>query len=144
MSRQLIVGGISTVGSVIANIFGGWSDGLTVLCIFMIIDFITGMTAAAMGTSEKSINGGISSGIIWRGILKKIMTLVMVVVGAQLDKLTGASYIKDAVVIAYCITEVVSIIENAGLIGLPVPAVIQKVIDVLKEKNDNIDITGGD
>lgn len=144
MSRQLIVGGISTVGSVIANLFGGWSDGLTVLCIFMIIDFITGMTAAAMGTSEKSINGGISSGIIWRGILKKIMTLVMVVVGAQLDKLTGASYIKDAVVIAYCITEVVSIIENAGLIGLPVPAVIQKVIDVLKEKNDNIDITGGD
>lgn len=144
MSRQLIVGGISTVGSVIANLFGGWSDGLTVLCIFMIIDFITGMTAAAMGTSEKSINGGISSGIIWRGILKKIMTLAMVVVGAQLDKLTGASYIKDAVVIAYCITEVVSIIENAGLIGLPVPAVIQKVIDVLKEKNDNIDITGGD
>lgn len=144
MSRQLIVGGISTVGSVIANLFGGWSDGLTVLCIFMIIDFITGMTAAAMGASEKSINGGISSGIIWRGILKKIMTLVMVVVGAQLDKLTGASYIKDAVVIAYCITEVVSIIENAGLIGLPVPAVIQKVIDVLKEKNDNIDITGGD
>lgn len=140
MKNQAVMGGISAVGSFVAGLFGGWSDGLTILCIFMVIDFITGMTAAAMGESEKSKNGGISSQAIWRGILKKLMTLVIVVVGAQLDKLTGANYIRDAVVIAYCITEVVSIIENAGLIGLPVPSIIQKVIDVLKEKNDSQEV----
>lgn len=139
MKGQFILGGIGAVGSFIAGLFGGWSDGLMILCIFMVIDFITGMTAAAMGESGKSTNGGISSQVIWKGILKKLMTLVLVVVGAQLDRLTGANYIRDTVVIAYCITEVVSIIENAGLIGLPVPSIIQKVIDVLKEKNDNTD-----
>lgn len=139
MKGQFILGGIGIVGSFIASLFGGWSDGLTILCIFMVIDFITGMTAAAMGESEKSPNGGISSQVIWKGILKKLMTLVLVVVGAQLDRLTGANYIRDTVVIAYCIAEVVSIIENAGLIGLPVPSIIQKVIDVLKEQNNNTD-----
>lgn len=136
--------GLSTLGGVIgamiAGLFGGWSEGLTVLCIFMVIDFISGLVGAALNHSSKTKTGGISSKVIYIGIIKKIFTLVMVVVGAQLDNLIGANYIRDAVVIAYIITETISIIENAGLIGLPVPSVIQKVIEVLKEKNDSIEV----
>lgn len=132
------VGGI--IGSFFAGLFGGWSTGISVLCIFIVLDFITGLVGAALCKSNKSETGGINSKVIWIGILKKILELMMVVIGHQLDLLIGATYIRDAVVIAYIITETVSIIENAGLIGLPIPSIITKVIDVLKNKNDNIDI----
>lgn len=125
--------------AIVTSLFGGWSHGLTVLCIFMLIDFVTGFVSALMNKSDKSSSGGLSSKVIWVGIIKKVMTLVIVVVGAQLDTLTGASYIRDTVVIGYIITETISIIENAGLIGLPIPPIIKRVIDVLKAKNDNIE-----
>lgn len=128
------------IGSVIAGLFGGWSTGISVLCLFIVLDFITGIVGAALCKSEKSETGGINSKVIWVGILKKILELMMVVVGHQFDLLLGATYIRDAVVIAYIITETVSIIENAGLIGLPIPPIITKVIDVLKNKNDNINV----
>lgn len=129
------IGGV--IGSFIAGLFGGWDIGISVLCIFIMFDLITGLTSAALCKSKKSESGGINSKVIWIGIMKKILELMMVVIGHQLDLLIGANYIRDAVVIAYIITETISIIENAGLIGLPVPTVITKVIDVLKNKNDN-------
>lgn len=136
MKNEFIVWIVSICGSVIAGLFGGWTIGLSVLCLFMLIDFITGIIAATMGDSPKSPNGGISSKVIWIGIIKKLTTLVMCVVAAQLDKLTGFNYIRDTVVIAYIITETISIIENAGLIGIPIPSVLEKVIDILKANND--------
>lgn len=132
------VGGV--VGSFLAGLFGGWSTGIYVLCIFIVFDFITGLVGAALCKSDKSESGGINSKVIWLGVMKKVLELMMVVIGHQLDLLIGATYIRDAVVIAYIITETISIIENAGLIGLPVPSIITKVIDVLKNKNDNIPI----
>lgn len=132
------VGGI--IGSFIFGLFGGWSTGISVLCIFIVLDFITGIIGAILCKSEKSESGGLNSKVIWLGIIKKVLELTMVAVGHQFDLLLGATYIRDAVVIAYIITETVSIIENAGLIGLPIPPIIKKVIDVLKNKNDSIDI----
>lgn len=140
MKGNIINGILATLGSVIAGLFGGWTSGLTVLCIFMVIDFISGIAAALVNKSSKTNTGGLSSKVIWTGIIKKIFTLAMVVVGAQLDILSGANYIRDAVVIAYVITETISIVENAGLIGLPIPSILQKVIDVLKEKNEGIEV----
>lgn len=140
MKVNIVSGVVATIGSVVAGLFGGWTNGLTILCIFMIIDFISGITAALINKSSKTNTGGLSSKVIWVGIIKKLFTLVMVVVGAQLDILTGANYIRDAVVIAYIITETISIIENAGLIGIPIPSIIEKVIDVLKDKNESIDV----
>lgn len=136
-----IITAMGMVGAFVTSLFGGWSEGLTVLCIFMIIDFITGIIAALLCKSDKTSSGGISSNEIFKGIVKKIVILIMVVVGAQLDRIIDTSYIRDTVVIAYIVNETVSIIENAGLIGLPVPSIITKVIDVLKNKNeDNVEM----
>ena len=137
---NMMSGIFGAIGSIIAGLFGGWSTGISVLCIFIVLDFVTGIIGAALCKSNKSETGGINSKVIWIGILKKILELMMVVVGHQFDLLLGANYIRDAVVIAYIITETVSIIENAGLIGLPIPPIITKVIDVLKNKNDNISV----
>lgn len=127
---------IGTIGSLIVGLLGGWSEGLQVLCIFMLIDFTTGIITALLGKSHKTTTGTLGSNAIFKGVAKKIFMLLMVVVGAQLDLITGATYIRDAVVIAYIVTECVSIIENAGLIGVPIPKVITKVIDILKQKEE--------
>ena len=67
--------------------------------------------------------------------------LFFVLIACRLDLLLGATYIKDMVCIAFILNELISIVENIGLMGVPVPPVITKAIDVLK-KNDN-KINGG-
>lgn len=125
------------VGSFLAGLFGGWSTGISVLCIFIVIDFVTGLISASLCKSHKTASGGLSSRVVWQGVAKKLFELILVVVGHQLDLLIGASYVRDAVVIMYIVTEGISILENASLIGLPIPNVIKRVLDVLKEQSDN-------
>ena len=125
------------VGSFLASLFGGWSTGISVLCIFIVLDFVTGFVAAALCKSHKTSSGGLSSKVIWTGIAKKLFELILVVMGHELDLLIGANYVRDAVVIAYIVTEGLSILENACLLGLPIPSVVKKVLDVLKTKSED-------
>lgn len=122
--------------AIITNCFGGWSGAMTTLLIFMAIDYITGIVVATVfKKSGKSATGGLESRAGWKGLCKKGVTLVIVLVAYRLDLLIGTSYIKDAVVIAFCTNELISIIENAGLMGVPIPDTITKTIDVLKRNN---------
>ena len=119
--------------AIITNCFGGWSGAMTTLLIFMAIDYITGIVVATVfKKSGKSATGGLESRAGWKGLCKKGVTLVIVLVAYRLDLLIGTSYIKDAVVIAFCTNELISIVENAGLMGVPIPDTITKTIDVLK------------
>lgn len=70
------------------------------------------------------------------GAFEKGMTLVIVLVAARLDIVLGTAFVRDAVVIAYIVNETISIIENAGLMGLPVPDVIMSAIEQLQGKNE--------
>lgn len=70
----------------------------------------------------------------WKGLCRKGVTLLVVLVACRLDLLTGANFIRDAVVIAFIANEAISILENAGLMGVPIPVVITRAIDVLKNK----------
>lgn len=95
--------------------------------------------ALVFGKSNKSANGALSSSACRKGLIKKICTLLIVVVAQRIDILTGSEYIRNAVVIAFCVSELISICENAGLMGiLPegVQKILNKAIDVLKNKND--------
>lgn len=119
------------VGSFIAGLFGGWDTALATLLIFMAVDYVTGLIVAAVGKSPK---GKLSSKIGWRGLAKKCVVLLLVLVAAQLDITLGTSYIRDAVCISFCLNELLSITENAGLLGVPLPAVITKAIELLQTK----------
>ena len=122
--------------AIITNCFGGWSGAMTTLLIFMAIDYITGIVVATVfKKSGKSATGGLESRAGWKRLCKKGVTLLIVLVAYRLDLLIGTSYIKDAVVIAFCTNELISIVENAGLMGVPIPDTITKTIDVLK-RND--------
>ena len=137
--REGIFAVAGIVGSVIASFFGGWDAALATLLIFMGIDYLTGLIVAGVFKRSKTENGALESRAGWKGLCRKGVTLLVVLVACRLDLVMGSNFIRDAVVIAFTANEAVSIIENAGLMGVPIPAVITKTIDVLKKKEESGD-----
>ena len=129
---------IGACGGFIASIFGGWDAALTTLVIFMAIDYITGIIVAGVfHNSKKTKSGSLESKAGWKGICRKGMSLLIVIIACRLDLLMGTTYTKDTVIIAFIVNETISIIENAGLMGIKIPTIIQKAIEVLKKEDDN-------
>lgn len=125
------------LGSLVASLFGGWTASLTTLLIFMGVDYATGIICAGVfHKSQKTKTGALESRAGWKGLCRKGMILLLVLVGHRLDLAIGANYIRDAVCIAFIANEAISIIENAGLMGIKLPAVLTKAIDVLKNKGE--------
>jgi toxin secretion/phage lysis holin len=98
---------------------------------------VTGLVVAGVfKKSPKTANGALESKAGWKGLCRKGMTLLIVLVAAQLEKVTGTDIIRNAVIIGYVANEGLSIIENAGLMGLPIPGIIKNAIDILKKKTE--------
>lgn len=136
-TKAAILGGVAIVGGAISQAFGGWDSAMMTLLIFMAIDYLSGLIVAGVfHSSDKSETGTLNSAACWQGLLKKSMTLVIVLVAARLDIVLGTAFVRDAVVIAYIVNETISIIENAGLMGLPVPDAIMSAIEQLQGKNE--------
>lgn len=128
---------IGAIGAYVANLFGGWDAGLSTLVIFMAIDYITGLIVAGVfHTSPKTETGALQSKAGLRGLCKKGMVLLVVLVAVRLDVLIGTAYVRDATIIAFCVNEVISIIENAGLMGINLPAPIRNALDILQKKGN--------
>jgi len=135
--KQGILTIIGAIGAFVSSIFGGWDAGLTTLVIFMAIDYFTGLIVAGVfRKSGKTENGALNSKAGLQGIAKKIMMLLMVLVAVRLDIMTGTNYVRDAVIIALCGNELISIIENAGLMGVPIPRKLEEAIEVLSRKGE--------
>ena len=138
--KYAIYTGIEMLGSLIASFFGGWTESLSTLLIFMGIDYVTGLiTAGVFRKSKKTETGSLESNTCFKGLCRKGMILFFVLIGYRLDLAIGTSYIRDAVCIGFIANELVSIVENAGLMGIPIPAVVTESIDILKNntKSDN-------
>lgn len=135
--KTAVLAAIGTIGGGIAALFGGWTSAMTTLVIFMVIDYITGIIVAGVfHRSGKSKSGALESRAGFKGLCRKGMILLILLVACRLDLMLGTGYIKDCVCIAFVVNETLSIIENAGLMGVPVPQVIMKAIDVLKAKEE--------
>lgn len=128
---------IGTIGSAVASLFGGWTEDLTTLLIFMGVDFVMGLSIAAVWKkSGKSESGALNSISAWKGLCRKGISLLVVLVAHRLDITLDTSYIKTAVVIAFIANEAISIVENVGIMGVPLPNIITKAIDILKDKSE--------
>lgn len=137
MMKNLFCGALGAIGAAIAWLFGGWTMALTTLLIFMLIDYITGVIVAGVfHKSGKSKSGSLSSAAGIKGLAKKGMILFFVLIAYRLDLQLGVCYIKDAACIAFMANELLSIVENAGLMGVPIPSPIVKAIEVLKKSSD--------
>ena len=140
MKENIFVTIIGVIGGAISTVFGGWSAAMTTLLIFMGIDYITGLIVAGVfNNSPKTNSGALESRAGWKGLCRKCVTLLMVLIACRLDMVLNTTFIRDCVVVAYIANETISIIENAGLMGIPIHSVIVKAIDVLKSKAEDVD-----
>lgn len=136
-AKAAVMGAAAVVGGVIGQAFGGWNAAMTTLLVFMAIDYLSGLVVAGIfKASDKTESGSLNSIACWKGLFKKGMTLIIVLVAAQLDTVLGTAFMRDAVVIAYIVNETISIVENAGLMGLPIPDVIMSAIEQLQNKDN--------
>ena len=138
-----IVKGVFAVAGAIAGIFGEWNALLTILAVCMVLDYISGLIVAAMGRSPKTPGGGIDSKVGFAGLAKKAFIILIVLLATVLDNALGVGRMvfQTAATCYYIGNEGLSIVENAGIIGVPVPAGLKKAMEQRRDKNDN---TGGD
>lgn len=121
----------------IINLMGGWSEDLTTLLIFMGVDFILGLLIAGFWQkSNKSESGALSSWSAWKGLCRKGVSLLIVLIGYRLDVTLGVEYIRTAVILAFIANEGISILENIGIMGVKYPEALKKALDVLTNKSE--------
>lgn len=133
--KEVICATVGLVGSFIAKALGGWDAALATLIIFMGVDYLMGLIVAGVfHRSKKTENGALESNVGWKGLCKKGVTLLFVLVAYRLDLALGLDFIRTTVIIGFMANELISIIENAGLMGIPIPGVLGKAIDILTQK----------
>lgn len=139
----VILAALGAFGSgIVAVLWGGWSQPMTVLCILMGLDYISGVVVALVfHASPKTQSGGASSLIGMKGLLRKLFLILIVAAAYQIDRIIGTNYLRDAVAIAFIANEALSLVENAGLMGIPIPKALLKGIDVLKGKAEETPAT---
>lgn len=124
-------------GGFVTVLWGGWSQPMTVLCIMMGLDYVSGVVVALVfHASPKTDSGGASSLIGLKGLLRKLFLVLIVAAAYQVDKMIGTNYLRDAVALAFMVNEALSLLENAGLMGIPIPKVLLRGIDALKGKTE--------
>lgn len=137
--KEGICTAVGLFGSMVAAAFGGWDEALITLIIFMVVDYISGMVVAGVfHNSKKTSTGTLESRAGWKGLCRKCVTLLFVLVAYRLDIVIGVDYIRNAVIIGFIANELISIVENAGLMGVPLPKVIANAIDVLTTKSEKV------
>ena len=133
--KEIICAVTGITGSLVAKAFGGWDAALTTLIIFMAADYLTGfIVAGVFHQSKKSQNGALESRVGWKGLCRKGVTLLFVLIAYRLDLALNLDFIRTTVIIGFMANELISIIENAGLMGIPIPKILGRAIDILTQK----------
>lgn len=132
--KDMALAAMAALGSVLANLFGGWDVALQVLVSFMAADYLTGLIVAGVfKKSPKSEGGALESRAGFKGLVRKGGILLMVLVAVWLDKLLGAAYVRTAVCLFFIANEGLSILENLGLMGVPMLPFLKNMLEALKE-----------
>ncbi len=123
-------------GAALAAAFGGWDAAMTALMVCISVDYISGsIVALVFHASRKSETGAYNSAYGLKGLCKKELMLLFVLVAVQIDCLMGSDYVRDAVCIGFSANEILSIIENLGLAGIPMPQAVVKALEQLQKKS---------
>ena len=135
--KDIFCWGCACVSSAILYLVGDITMPFIILLVFICTDYITGLILSGIfKKSKKTESGGLSSEIGFKGIIKKVCIIICVIVANLLDTALGTNYIRNVVIISFMTNEVISIIENLGLIGVKIPKAITNAIDILKKKED--------
>lgn len=128
-------GVIGAIGGIVTTILGTWTLAITIMVICMGVDIITGVTVAKFFVnSPKTESGGYSSREVRKGLMRKGGMCLVVLIAHYVDLLIGTQYVRDAVVVFTVFNEIMSILENVALMGVPIPKILLKGLDVLHEQ----------
>ena len=123
------------LGSALCWAFGGWDAAMGALLMCMAVDYVSGsVVALVFHKSLKTESGSYNSAYGLKGLCKKGLMLLFVLVAVQVDRILGADYVRDAVCIGFCANEVLSIVENLGLAGIPMPQAVTKALEQLQKE----------
>lgn len=126
---------LGVLGSAVCWAFGGWDAAMAALVVCIAVDYISGsIVALVFHKSSKTESGAYNSAYGLKGLCKKGLMLLFVLVAVQVDRVLGSDYVRDAVCIGFCANEILSIIENLGLAGIPMPEAIIKALEQLQKK----------
>ena len=135
--KEILTAGVGALGGLMSWLYGGFGDAMLVLIVFMALDYMTGLIVAGVfHKSSKSETGALESKAGWKGLCRKGMTLGIVMMAALLDRVMGTAYIRDAVVVGFIFNESLSILENAGLMGVSYPRALKNALDLLNQTGE--------
>lgn len=133
---------LAALGGAIASFFTGLPPIIWILLAVMTLDYVTGIICGFMGKSPKTENGGLSSSEAFKGLLKKALILLVVLLAALLDKAvsmgTGITFeaVAGATALWFIASEGFSIVENAASMGIPIPKILLQALEIVKQKGD--------
>ena len=129
---------VAIAAGVLSWLVGGFDTPILALLICMGADYVTGLIVAGVfHASPKTSGGGLDSRVGWKGLARKFVTL-LIVVGANLaDLMLELGYIRDAVIAGFCANECISILENAGLMGIRIPKALGAALEKLSQEAEH-------
>ena len=140
MIKESLCTSVGIVGSMIISLLGGWDVPMQALIICMIIDYLSGLAVAGIfHKSKKSENGALNSRSGLKGLCMKCMILFIIVAIVQVGKVLNVDWLRNATIIGFISNEFISIVENAGLMGMRLPKPVYKAIDILNDKEKEND-----
>lgn len=123
---------IITASAGVVGFFTSFSVATQMLLVFLMVDYMTGLFVAIDNKSTKSKSGGFNSSVGFKGILKKISIILLLGCVAYLDKHFNTTF-YTIFTVAFAFNEFSSILENMGLMGIPIPNKVKKALDILQE-----------
>jgi toxin secretion/phage lysis holin len=128
MKQNIVNGVASLAGGAITFLVGGWSELLTLFLFIIVLDYVSGISASIIEGK------GLSSAVGYKGLLKKFAIILIVALSFQIDKALGLNVVMSGTIYFFMANELISVIENYGRMGLPLPSQIKKTIEILKDK----------
>lgn len=140
--KEWFIAAFGVAGGAIAAALGGWDTAVQALLVCMAFDYISGwIVAVVFHKSPKTETGSYASDVGAKGLARKFMVFGVVVIANMIDRLLGIDCIRDAAAIGFMANEAMSFVENLGLMGVPMPAVVTKALDVLSKKSNNTTVS---
>lgn len=138
--KDTVCTAIGFAAGMLSWVVGGFDTPVLALVLCMGVDYVTGlMVAGIFHASPKTKGGGLDSRVGWKGLARKFVTLLIVVVANLADVLLELHYIRDAVIVGFCVNECLSILENAGFMGIRIPKVLMAALEKLNEEGEIAD-----
>ena len=126
------------IGAAAAWAFGGWDTAMVALVMCIAVHCLSGsIIALVFHKSTKTETGAYNSAYGLKGLCKKGLMLLFVLVAVQIDRVLGTDYVRNAVCIGFCTNEILSIMENLGLAGIPMPQAVVKALELLQKRSES-------